>query len=186
MKMIIPPELGALPGAELSLLGRWRWNALAALFAALVLVALVIRRWRCAEVDDVNDVNELAARPAAGIGESSIVPGVGLAVLLAGAMAIAGLAFFPLAAAPVLAGSDAAVDPAVALVAIDEVGEACAHCGVVESMREIGDDSPIMPPGVEVTLRTRDGVSHLFTVVKSANSLGWRTGERVIYIAGRH
>lgn len=174
MKTTIPPQLGALPRAELSLLGRRRWNAQAALFAALVLVALVVRRWRCAEVDELN---EHVDRP--GAGGSSLGLGIGMALLLASAMAVTGLLVFSSSAMPVLAGSDVSGDPAVALVAIDDVGD-----GVVESTREIPDDSPL--PGVEVRLRTRDGASHLFTAPKSEHSAGWRTGERVIYIAGRH
>jgi hypothetical protein len=181
MKMIIPPPCDAPPRGERSLLGRWRWNALAALFAALVLVALVVRRWRCAEVDEAS----VSVDQPAAAGGRSIGLGVGLTVLLASAMAVCGLLFLPLATIPVLAGSDANS------VAIGDLGDltdpsgntACGHCGVVESTREIVDDSPVR--GVEITLRTRDGASHLFTALKSENSAGWRTGERVIYIAGR-
>jgi hypothetical protein len=79
-------------------------------------------------------------------------------------------------------------------------GGKCAECGVVESIRLIEprheaagrttrESRKPMPARAiqansvaEVTLRLSDGASHLFVATDPAS---WRTGERVIFIAGR-
>jgi hypothetical protein len=79
-------------------------------------------------------------------------------------------------------------------------GARCAECGIVESIRLIEprheaagrttrDARKPIPARAgqassvaEVTLRLSDGASHLFLATDPAS---WRTGERVIFIAGR-
>lgn len=56
----------------------------------------------------------------------------------------------------------------------------CAECGFVQSVRRVparGD----APETYEITLRLRDGSTHVHTGATRAN---WRRGERIIYIAG--
>jgi len=166
-------------GGELSWFGRWRWNVLAALFAALLLVALTLRRWRRGEVSDVIDVS----RQHIGIR-------VALAIVFVSAVLTGVLALFPLAsdeanAAPVASEPEAEVYP------VREAGSdlKCAQCGVVESTRELAQIAETSAKGVEVTVRMKDGASHLFIAASPANSASpasWRAGERVIFIDGRN
>lgn len=198
-----PVEALVKPAPELSLLAKWRWNFLAALFAALLLFALTLRRWRRAEVGESSEPIEHGdpgALPRPGIALVSVLAGSGLAVALA---------VFPLAGDQLIS---VPLDPGVGTVTelMDNpvgnpvgnlagypagypVGEAsadlkCTQCGVVESTREIAQLSEGSTRGVEVTVRMKDGASHLFIAASSANSenlASWRPGERVIFIDGR-
>lgn len=191
----------AVPLETLSFFGKLRWNLLAALFAALVLVALTVRRWRCAEI----------VEPIAGKTQSTPRPIAMAAVPIL--LAVAGvLAWGP------PSSEDASADVMESLVsdvraagadqqgpsepfAVDSVhvdGE-CLQCGIVESAREI---SPLLESidqdsadlakrstrnttpvnGFEITVRTKDGATHRFM---AANASTWRPGERVIFIDGR-
>lgn len=191
----LPLEPLVKPAPELSLIGKWRWNVLAALFAALLLVALTLRRWRRAEI---SEPGEALDRGCHRVGIQ-----VSLVIVLAALVLTGVLALFPL-------GGDAAAVPMAseAIAAIDSANEAssdfrCAQCGVVESTREIAPISDQSAKSVEVTVRMKDGASHLFvaaspatstTSASSVNSVNspppeslatWRAGERVIFIAGR-
>ncbi|MBS1230808.1 MAG: hypothetical protein H6R17_4085 [Proteobacteria bacterium] len=163
-------------GSELSWLGRWRWNVLAALFAALLLVALTLRRWRRGEVSDVIDVS----RQRLGIR-------VALAIVFVSSVLTGVLALFPLAsdqanAAPMVSEAEAVAYP------VREAGSdpKCAQCGVVESTRELARIAETSAKGVELTVRMKDGASHLFIAASSESSASWRAGERVIFIDGRN
>lgn len=96
----------------------------------------------------------------------------------------------------------AAIDDAPALRARGDahVRAKCGECGVIESTREIrplgegvhsaassrgtkrGRSEPAAPLArrYEVTVRMKDGASHVFT---DANPANWRAGERVTVIA---
>ena len=186
----LPLEPLAKPAPDLSLLGRWRWNFLAALFAALLLVALTLRRWRRAEVIESGAAVD---RIEHGVGWLPSVRGGALAIVLASSLLTVVLVLFPLAGDP--SGSAAmAADSGAVIESVDGFsGEAgaelkCAQCGVVESIREIAQRPEQSTRGVEVTVRMKDGASHLFVATSSenaANSSGWRAGERVIFIDGR-
>ena len=56
----------------------------------------------------------------------------------------------------------------------------CPACGFVQSVRRIKAHGST-PETYEITLRLRDGSTHVLTEAAPAN---WRRGERVVFIAG--
>lgn len=67
-------------------------------------------------------------------------------------------------------------EPAVGNVSLREH---CPECGVVSSTRRIQQAAEGLNPGIEVTVRMRDGSRRQFMDASSAN---WRVGERLIII----
>ena len=59
----------------------------------------------------------------------------------------------------------------------------CAHCGWIESKREIGPDvaNPAAAAIYEYTVRMADGSLRVF---RQEPSVRWRVGERLILLAG--
>ena len=162
-------------GSELSWLGRWRWNILAALFAALLLVALTLRRWRRGEVSEDIDV-----------GGRHVGIRVALAIVFVSSLLTGVLALFPQASDAANAAPMASEPVAVSYPLLAAGSDLkCAQCGVVESTREIAPLPEQSVSGVEVTVRMKDGASHLFIAANSEHSANWRAGERVIFINGR-
>lgn len=58
--------------------------------------------------------------------------------------------------------------------------EKCPECGIVQSVRRIKARGNT-PETYEITLRLRDGSTHVHTESTPRN---WRRGERVVFIAG--
>jgi hypothetical protein len=56
----------------------------------------------------------------------------------------------------------------------------CPACGFVESVRRVGARGDA-PATYEITVRLRDGSTHVLTEATPAN---WRRGQRVVFIAG--
>jgi hypothetical protein len=61
------------------------------------------------------------------------------------------------------------------------IRSSCDGCGVVESVQSIPSAGGA-PPAYEITIRLADGTLHTVADPAPAN---WRTGERIILIAGR-
>ena len=99
-----------------------------------------------------------------------------LAAGLLGAVALVGMA--SLVVRPPAPGVSAAPRPAAPAAA--RAKKKCPECGFVQSVRRIkahGDT----PETYEITVRLRDGSTHVHTDATPAN---WRRGERIVVIAG--
>ena len=185
----LPLEPLAKPAPELSLIGKWRWNALAALFAALLLVALTLRRWRRAEVTESSAGFGVIERAMAS-------PRFTLAIVVSVPLLAAALALIPQAGdkignAPLVTDQGDVIEVGGVFSGEASADLKCAQCGVVESTREMDQLPETSAKRVEVTVRMKDGASHRFIAASSANSsnpessANWRAGERVIFIDGR-
>lgn len=99
-----------------------------------------------------------------------------LAAVLLGAAALVGMA--SLVVWPPAPGVSAAPRPAVPAVA--RAKKKCPECGFVQSVRRI-EARGATPETYEITVRLRDGSTHVHTDATPAN---WRRGERIVFIAG--
>jgi hypothetical protein len=71
----------------------------------------------------------------------------------------------------------------VVRASVPDVAPRCAHCGWIESKREIGPDvtNPSAAAIYEYTVRMADGSRRVF---RQEPSVRWRVGERLILFAG--